>query len=80
MGIIFFQCCKPSAIPVMLESLQVLSAIAFHHLADVLKPHIVMITDTLYDLLHHEHHDVVFQTARLISIIGDALQKLGNYD
>ncbi|XP_045498148.1 HEAT repeat-containing protein 6 [Colias croceus] len=72
--------CKPSAIPVILESLQVLSAIAFHHLAEILKPHIKLLSDILYEMLVHEHQDVVLQTARLISIIGDAIQKLEQID
>ncbi|XP_047511457.1 HEAT repeat-containing protein 6 isoform X2 [Pieris napi] len=68
--------CSPSPIPVVLESLQVLSAMAFHHLPLLLKPRIDFVTDTLHELLQHEHQDVVFQTARLVSIIGDSLQKL----
>lgn len=72
--------CKPSAIPIVLESLQVLSAVAFHHLRDLLHPHITLLSDILSELLQHEHQDVVLQTARTISIIGDGLQKLEQVD
>ncbi|OWR52475.1 eg:34f3.4 protein [Danaus plexippus plexippus] len=72
--------CKPSTIPVILESLQVLSAIAFHHLADFLSSHIMLLGDILKEMLKHEHQDVVLQAARTISIIGDALQKLEQQD
>ncbi|XP_045773429.1 HEAT repeat-containing protein 6 isoform X1 [Maniola jurtina] len=68
--------CKPSAIPIILESLQVLSAIAFHHLPELLQSHITLLADVLSEMLQHEHQDVVLQSARTISIIGDAIQKL----
>ncbi|VVC91203.1 unnamed protein product [Leptidea sinapis] len=68
--------CSPSTIPVMLESLQVLSAIAYHHLAEVLKPHIMQVADILCEILGHDHQDVVLHTVKLISVIGDAIQKL----
>nr|XP_026499699.1 HEAT repeat-containing protein 6 isoform X1 [Vanessa tameamea]XP_026499700.1 HEAT repeat-containing protein 6 isoform X1 [Vanessa tameamea]XP_026499701.1 HEAT repeat-containing protein 6 isoform X2 [Vanessa tameamea] len=68
--------CKPSAIPIILESLQVLSAIAFHHLQDLLNSHVTLLADILSEMLQHEHQDVVLQTARLISVIGDAIQRL----
>ncbi|XP_046965630.1 HEAT repeat-containing protein 6 isoform X1 [Vanessa cardui] len=68
--------CKPSAIPIILESLQVLSAIAFHHLKDLLDSHITLLADILSEMLLHEHQDIVLQTARLISVIGDAIQRL----
>ncbi|CAH2246737.1 jg8801 [Pararge aegeria aegeria] len=67
---------KPSAIPIILESLQVLSAIAFHHLSDLLQTHIALLGDVLSEMLQHEHQDVVLQSARTISIIGDAIQKM----
>lgn len=73
----YFQRCKPSAIPIVLESLQVLSAIAFHHLRDLLQPHLTLLSDILSEMLQHEHQDVVLQSARVISIIGDGIQKLG---
>ncbi|KAM3965313.1 HEAT repeat-containing protein 6 [Aphomia sociella] len=72
--------CKPSAIPIILESLQVLSAIAFHHLSELLQPHLPVLADILCEILQHEHQDVVLQAARTTSIIGDALQKLENID
>ncbi|XP_049873203.1 HEAT repeat-containing protein 6 [Pectinophora gossypiella] len=68
--------CKPSAIPIILESLQVISAIAFHHLPDLLQPHLILLADILSEMLEQEHQDVVLQAARTISIIGDAIQKL----
>ncbi|XP_050679813.1 HEAT repeat-containing protein 6 [Leptidea sinapis] len=68
--------CSPSTIPVMLESLQVLSAIAYHHLAEVLKPNIMQVADILCEILGHDHQDVVLHTVKLISVIGDAIQKL----
>ncbi|XP_060803157.1 HEAT repeat-containing protein 6 [Amyelois transitella] len=72
--------CKPSVIPVVLESLQVLSAIAFHHLRELLQPHITVLADVLSELLQHEHQDVVLQAARTTSIVGDAVQKLEQID
>ncbi|XP_041979377.1 HEAT repeat-containing protein 6 isoform X1 [Aricia agestis] len=72
--------CIPSAIPVVLESLQVLSAIAFHHLSELLKPHLTLLADVLSEVLQHEHQDVVLQASRTISIIGDAIQKLEQID
>ena len=75
-----FQRCKPSAIPIILESLQVLSAVAFHHLSDLLQYHVPLVADVLCVMLQHEHQDVVSQSARTISIIGDAIQKLGMFD
>ncbi|CAK1551115.1 unnamed protein product [Leptosia nina] len=72
--------CQSSVIPVKQESLQVLSAIAFHHLGEVLKPHLVLLADILVEVLQHEHQDVVFQAVRLISIIGDSIQKLEQRD
>ncbi|XP_026735223.1 HEAT repeat-containing protein 6 isoform X1 [Trichoplusia ni] len=71
---------KPSAIPLILESLQVLSAISFHHLQDLLFDHITLLGDILSELLQHEHQDVVLQSARAVSIIGDAIQKLEHSD
>ncbi|KAJ2949139.1 hypothetical protein O0L34_g6080 [Tuta absoluta] len=68
--------CMSSAVPVILESLQVLSAIAFHHLAELLQPHLLLLADILSELLQHENQDVVLQAARTVSIIGDAIQKL----
>ncbi|XP_050350439.1 HEAT repeat-containing protein 6 [Nymphalis io] len=68
--------CKPSAIPIILESLQVLSAIAFYHLQDLLNSHIILLADILSEMLQHEHQDVVLQAAKFISIIGDAIQRL----
>ncbi|KAL0838793.1 hypothetical protein ABMA28_016835 [Loxostege sticticalis] len=67
---------KPAAIPVILESLQVLSAIAFHHTAELLISHLPPLTELLCEMLRHEHQDVVVYSARMISIMGDALQKL----
>ncbi|XP_072949286.1 HEAT repeat-containing protein 6 [Epargyreus clarus] len=72
--------CKPSVIPVILESLQVLSAIAFHHLSYFLHSHIPLLADIFSEMLQHEHQDVVLQAARTISIIGDAIQKLEQTD
>lgn len=72
--------CKPSAIPLILESLQVLSAIAFHYSHDLLHPHYMLLGDILSEMLQHEHQDVVLQSARTISIIGDAIQKLEQLD
>ncbi|XP_028176593.1 HEAT repeat-containing protein 6 [Ostrinia furnacalis] len=72
--------CKPAAIPVILESLQVLSAIAFHHAGDVLTSHLAPLTDLLCEMLRHEHQDVVVYTAKMISVMGDALQKLEQTD
>ncbi|XP_023946380.1 HEAT repeat-containing protein 6 [Bicyclus anynana] len=72
--------CKPSAIPIILESLQVLSAIAFHHLSEMLQCHTMLLADVLSEMLQHEHQDVVLQSARTISIIGDAIQKLEQQD
>ncbi|CAH0398322.1 unnamed protein product [Chilo suppressalis] len=72
--------CKSSAIPVILESLQVLSAIAFHHFSELLVSHLVLLTEILKELLEHEHQDVVLQAAKTVSIIGDALQKLEQTD
>ncbi|CAH0715508.1 unnamed protein product, partial [Brenthis ino] len=72
--------CKPSAIPIILESLQVLSAIAFHHLPDLLQAHVTLLADILSEMLQHEHQDIVAQSARTISIIGDAIQKLEQQD
>lgn len=54
-----------------------LSAIAFHHLPDLLKSHLTLLADVLYEMLQHEHQDVTLQAAKTTSIIGDALQKLG---
>lgn len=68
--------CKPSAIPVILESLQVLSAIAFHHLRDLLQPHLILLADVLFEMLQHEHQDVTLHAAKTVSVIGDAIQKL----
>ncbi|KAI8436833.1 hypothetical protein MSG28_010288, partial [Choristoneura fumiferana] len=68
--------CKPSAIPVILESLQVLSAIAFHHMPDLIHLHLTLLADVLYEMLQHEHQDVTLQAAKTTSIIGDAIQKL----
>ncbi|KAG6456598.1 hypothetical protein O3G_MSEX009826 [Manduca sexta] len=67
---------KASTIPVILESLQVLSAIAFHHLYELLYSHIVLLGDILSEMLQHEHQDVVVHSARTVSIIGDAIRKL----
>ncbi|XP_075977882.1 HEAT repeat-containing protein 6 [Anticarsia gemmatalis] len=72
--------CKASAIPIVLESLQVLSAVAFHHLQDLLYPHITLLSDILSEMLQHEHQDVVLQSARVVSIIGDGIQKLEQVD
>ncbi|CAK1580315.1 unnamed protein product [Parnassius mnemosyne] len=72
--------CNPSAIPIILESLQVLSAIAFHHLSELLKPHVTLLADVLCELLQHEHHDVVLQAARTVSVIADGIQKLEQID
>ncbi|CAB3261513.1 unnamed protein product [Arctia plantaginis] len=72
--------CKPSAIPIVLESLQVLSAVSFHHLQDLLQPHILLLSDILSEMLQHEHQDVVLQSAKVISIIGDGIQKLDQVD
>ncbi|KAJ8722117.1 hypothetical protein PYW08_004519 [Mythimna loreyi] len=71
---------KPSAIPIILESLQVLSAVAFHHLQDLLHGHITLLGDILSEMLQHEHQDVVVQTASVISVIGDGIQKLEQID
>ncbi|KAF9421110.1 hypothetical protein HW555_002822 [Spodoptera exigua] len=67
---------KPSPIPVILESLQVLSAAAFHYLEELLDRHLTLLGDILSDLLQYEHQDVVVQTASAISVIGDGIQKL----
>ncbi|XP_026761719.2 HEAT repeat-containing protein 6 [Galleria mellonella] len=72
--------CKPSAIPIILESLQVLSAIAFHHMSELLLPHLSLLSDILCEMLQHDHQDVVLQAARTASIIGDAIQKLERMD
>ncbi|XP_053609751.1 HEAT repeat-containing protein 6 [Plodia interpunctella] len=72
--------CKPSAIPVIQESLQVVSAVAFHHLPELLLPHLPVVADVLCEMLQHEHQDVVLQAARTTSILGDALQKLEQLD
>ncbi|XP_047029951.1 HEAT repeat-containing protein 6 [Helicoverpa zea] len=71
---------KPSAIPIILESLQVLSAVAFHHLQELLHSHVTLLGDILSEMLQHEHQDVVMQSASAISIIGDGLQKLEQID
>ncbi|KAL4715902.1 hypothetical protein ACJJTC_013202 [Scirpophaga incertulas] len=68
--------CKPSAIPIVLESLLVLSAIAYHYLSELLLGHISLLADMLKETLQYDHQDIVLQAARMISIIGDALQKL----
>ncbi|XP_035439500.2 HEAT repeat-containing protein 6 [Spodoptera frugiperda] len=67
---------KPSLIPVILESLQVLSAAAFHYLEELLDRHLTLLGDILSELLRHEHQDVVVQTASAVSVIGDGIQKL----
>ncbi|XP_028039412.1 HEAT repeat-containing protein 6-like isoform X2 [Bombyx mandarina] len=72
--------CKPANIPVILESLQVLSAIAFHHLQELLHPHMLLLGDVLCEMLQHEHQDVVVHAAKTVSVIGDAVQKLEQTD
>ncbi|XP_059052046.1 HEAT repeat-containing protein 6 [Achroia grisella] len=72
--------CKTPAIPIVLESLQVLSAISFHHFSELLVPHLSLLADILCEMLQHEHQDVVLQAARTTSIIGDAIQKLEQLD
>lgn len=52
---------------------------AFHHLQDLLHPHILLLSDILSEMLRHEHQDVVLQSAKVISIIGDGIQKLGKF-
>lgn len=63
----------------MLESLQVLSAICFHHFTDLIQPHLNLVADVICEMLYNEHQDVVLQAARTVSVIGDAIQKLGKF-
>lgn len=68
--------CNPSGIKVILESLQVLSAIAFHHFDYLLKPHMNLLMDVLCDMLKYDNQEIVLQAAKTVSVIGDALAKL----
>ncbi|GBP30966.1 HEAT repeat-containing protein 6 [Eumeta japonica] len=70
--------CKSSPIPVILESLQVISAIAFHHFIEFLSPHLMLLADILCNMIQNDHQEVVLQAARTVSVIGDAVQKLEN--
>lgn len=65
--------------PVILETLQVLSAIAFHYLGELLRPHLVMVTELLSDMLRINHPDLTLQCAKTISVIADGMQKLGKF-
>lgn len=56
-----------------------LSAVAFHYFHELLNSHCMLLGDILTEMLQHEHQDVILQTSRTISIIGDAIQKLGRY-
>ncbi|KPI94371.1 HEAT repeat-containing protein 6 [Papilio xuthus] len=68
--------CSLPPVPVILETLQVLSAIAFHYLGELLRPHLVMMTELLSDLLRINHPDLTLQCAKTISVIADGMQKL----
>ncbi|XP_068633378.1 HEAT repeat-containing protein 6 [Battus philenor] len=72
--------CNPAAVPVMLESLQVISAIAYHYLSDLLKAHVILLADVLCDLLQQGHHDLVLQAAKLVSVVADGILKLEEID
>lgn len=38
----------------------------------------LLLGDVLCEMLQHEHQDVVVHAAKTVSVIGDAVQKLGN--
>ncbi|KPJ08492.1 HEAT repeat-containing protein 6 [Papilio machaon] len=63
-------------VPIILETLQVLSAIAFHYLGELLRPHLVMMTELLSDMLRINQPDLTLQCAKTISVIADGMQKL----
>lgn len=75
----FFQKCKQSGIKVVLESLQVISAVAFHHFEALLQPHLNLLADVMTEMLQNDHQEVILQAANTVSVIADAILKQGAF-
>lgn len=68
--------CDIASLPVCLESLQVLSAMAFHHFPSLMQEHLVLLADILCDTLNSKHGEILKQATKCVESVGDAIQKL----